>query len=1511
MQCPSCTTPNPANARYCLGCGTLLVSGHVCAACHTLLPPNSRFCFHCGSMVVASITACVSCGSQILPGQAFCGTCGTPAAVPTVSPAQSLPLPRVVQPMMPTQQPQAMNVQPAAPAPQQHMSAASMPVTAPFTQEGVPQAKPLADLLPSLRRYLPDHLYEPLERRPLERDFVNVRDHLSAVLNTAKTYLPKPVVINPQPPGVPTGGMELGTFLFVDVTGFTALSERLAKMGRAGAERVTEIMNELFFDLVSILYHHEGSLLKFGGDAILGVFSVDESTPVEVTAMRATSTAAAMQAIMGKFANMEAAGQTSALHIKVGVSTGPYFAAQIGTKENMGYVTTGRTVNRTEQCEDHAEPGEIVIEQATYDLVKELVEVEPKEEGFYRVLNYKGEVNTEVGKISLVPLDDNPPGDTMMQITYLAERMDRLTPFLAADLLPRLVNDPDEMEINPEHRPVTVMFCNYVGIADLIEDMGETRPEIITQQLHSYFTHMATIVERYEGTLARMDHYAVGDRLVIFFGAPRAHEDDPVRAVYTALEMQAASHKDFMALQTPEGVYRFRQRIGINTGHLFAGNVGAANLRQEYTLMGDDINMAARLMSKAGWDEIFISKRTQERASAFFDLESKGELQVKGKTVPIPTFMVLGRRSEVGQTRGLEAGESPLTGRDAVIAKVVSSIDTVMKGRGQIVSIIGDSGLGKSRTVREVRKALKDREGADKIRIIEGQSLSFSESVSYWLVAQILFGALGLADEANAEEVMSSLWEKGEELLGKETAREAIPFIANILDLPLEGDWAKWVLELDPKARQKQSFWAVREFMCAMAKQQPMLVILDDMHWADEASLALVEDMLSVTDRAPLMFVLVFREMRDKGAWRLRDKADSTYAHRYTQIELKPLTQDESADLLGKLLPGAEIDAEDVEEILDKAAGNPFYLEEVVRALIDSGAVVPDATEPGQWEVTAEIDNIAVPDSLHSAIVSRIDRLTEDARQGLQAASVIGRRFELEVFRGLAGAQSELELLLAQLERTGMIRPMSQPESMYNFHDALVQEVAYDSLLVQRRQEFHRRVGEILETIFAENIGQHAEMLAYHYSRSDNLEKAITYLDLAGEKAQAEFANETALRYYNELIKLLGDDESRWEKRFELLNQRQSVYGLLARQQEREADLKEMVALAEKYNNEVLRSDALCAMSDLLQWTGRYDEAVKIADEALALKEAQQDKIGQSAALHQIGVVNYYRGNYEPAKDALEKAAEFRHEANDAAAESWSELYLTMIHLVSGNYGDAWSHNDAALAAAEQRGDWMLMGIHLNNGGRIAIRMGEYERALEMLAQSLEMRGRVGDRVGQGFTLWSMGLAHTYLAQYDEAEKALRESLQIRQAINDERGVSYCYQTLGLVALGRSDLQRAETYFGQARDLYEKLSLKGELITDLSYLGQVYLAMGRHEDALTISQQAIDKLSEHKNVEEVQQVYLNHYRVLQACGDSSCAEYLQKAQMAMMQQAEAITDVQTRETFLQKVKVNQEIAALV
>ncbi len=739
--------------------------------------------------------------------------------------------------------------------------------------------------------------------------------------------------------------------------------------------------------------------------------------------------------------------------------------------------------------------------------------------------------------------------------------------------------------------------------------------------------------------------------------------------------------------------------------------------------------------------------------------------------------------------------------------------------------------------------------------------------------------------------------------------------------------------------RQKQAFWAAREFFTRIAQQRPTLILLDDLHWADEASLALLENLLSVTDQAPLLFCLIFRPQREKGCWHLRDRADSNFHHRYTEIWLRPISEEQSRQLLTNLLPGAEFTPRTQQEILDKSAGNPFYLEEVVRSLIESGAVAPVETrdegftsiadfarslkrrdarleerKPKKWQVTKKIEQIQVPDTLQGAITARIDRLTEDTRQALQMAAVIGRRFQAEILGSIVEAEAELGGWLAQLERSDLIKRTEQTsrDETYMFPDSLVQEVAYANLLMQRRQEFHRKVGEALEKTLGDRIEQECALLAHHFSQSDDKIRASKYLELAGQKAQRDFSNETAIQNYTLLLELWEeqyDPEEIWERRFDILKRRQQVYGLRGMQQERESDLNRMMQLAESHADDALRAETLTQLADLYQWTSRYDALEEAANAALKLQTARGDEVGQAAALQQLGVAAYVRGDYERARPLLERAVSLHQAQGDTQGEAWSAMYLGMIHLQTGNYGEAAQQHQHAYALAQGRQDMFQMGIHLTNAARVSLQLGDYKQALAQFRESLEMKTRVGDRVGQGFSLYGVGLAQLYLAQYAEAEISLQKSLELRHQIEDKRGLSYTLQGLGLVKLAQGQFEPAARHFHEALELRRALQLQLEIISDLSFLAVAQAGQGQLEKALETAREALALLESHPHHSELPQLYLNHYRVLAANDDPMAETYLQQAADALQAQAQRISDPALRKQFLAQVRVGREIEA--
>ena len=644
------------------------------------------------------------------------------------------------------------------------------------------------------------------------------------------------------------------------------------------------------------------------------------------------------------------------------------------------------------------------------------------------------------------------------------ERLRALQQAAPADLKEKIRSSSAQIE--GERKPVTILFTDIVGSTALAEKLDPEEWKEIVSEAHR---RVSQAVYQYEGTIAQL----LGDGVLAFFGAPVTHEDDPIRAVHAALDIQAAIGK--YAGELKGCLDGFQMRIGLNTGTVVVGSVGS-DLHMEYLAVGDAVNLAARLQSAAQPGRVLISANTARHVKAAFDLQDLGDISLKGKAETVAVFEVVRSKAVPGSGRGFEELYSPLVGRACELGGLREALEALVKGHGQIVAIIGEAGIGKSRLVEEAR-----REGPGsqlEAHWIEGRSLSYGQTLSFWTITQLLSNDLGLSDGDPEVRVRAALKRRLNELFaGKEI--EILPYLAQLLGVRLEGELAERVRQLDGETLKRQTLLSISQYFQRLAEKQPTVAVFEDLHWADSSSLEALEELLAVTDRAPLMLVLLARLEREHGSWRIKVRAETDFSHRYSEILLKPLSPKEQNRLVDNLLAISDLPESIRQLILAHAEGNPFYLEEIVRSLIDQGAIL---REGGKWQATRTLTDIIIPETLEGVLLSRIDRLQEDVRRTLQLASVIGKSFLYRLLEAIAQAEQQLDQHLAQLQRADLVREKSiLPELEYMFKHSLTQEAAYNSLLLERRKEFHRRVGEALEGLFADRKEQYLGLLAHHF----------------------------------------------------------------------------------------------------------------------------------------------------------------------------------------------------------------------------------------------------------------------------------------------------------------------------------------------------------------------------------------------------------------------------------------------
>ena len=658
-----------------------------------------------------------------------------------------------------------------------------------------------------------------------------------------------------------------------------------------------------------------------------------------------------------------------------------------------------------------------------------------------------------------------------------------------------------------ERRVVTVLFCDVVGSTTLAESMD---PEAWTRIMNTVFKQLNEPIERYEGTVARL----LGDAILAFFGAPVAHENDPERATLAGLAILENIAPLREKLKREKGI-DLDVRVGINTGLVIAGQVGS-EVHGEYTAMGDAVNLAARMEQTAAPGTVQIAEDTYRAVAPLFEVEALGEISVKGKREPVPAYRVLGRKAEPGKLRGLEERglSSPLVGRDeelATLERMVGRLQT--KYEGAVALIFGEAGLGKTTLIGEVRR----RTAGDNLLWLEGRTLSFGHTLSYWPFREMLWQVAGISEEDDEETAWGKLEKSVTDLFAEQTA-DYLPYLASLIALDVREPYRGKVAYLDAEALGRQVYLASRRFFERMAQDRPLILLFEDLHWMDNASARLLEHLLPLIARAPLMIVGLSRVESGTPGEQIARLAREEYSDRTTELQLTPLPPGESDLLVQNLLAIDDLPPHVRRRIVNRAGGNPFFLEEIIRTLIDSGAIERDA-RGSRWRATKSIETLQLPDTIQGLITARVDRLAEDVKQVLRTASVVGRTFLYQLLREVMQVDRELDSELAALQEIDIIREkQQQPELEYMFKHALAQEAVYEGILLETRHHLHHSVAETIEVLFAGRLDEFYGLLAYHYARADASEKALDYLLKAGDSAGQVAADAEALAYYQQAL---------------------------------------------------------------------------------------------------------------------------------------------------------------------------------------------------------------------------------------------------------------------------------------------------------------------------------------------------------------------------------------------------------
>jgi len=1231
-------------------------------------------------------------------------------------------------------------------------------------------------------------------------------------------YIPRPLLqhihAHPHIPTAPHTAAFPAAVLFADVSGFTPLTERLSRQGSRGAEELTALMNGYFERMITLLTIVQGDVIKFGGDALFVLFTTREE-PLDVAVRRAQYAANALQEAMAEFHTLTSSAGPVALSMKIAIGAGEVLSFNIGgIADRWEYVIAGDPLQQVAEAEKQAKPGDIVLSPAAQALLDRPPAPRPR------------------------PL----PAQTDVLVPDLMQ----IAPVLRC-YTPRTVQAALQAESHTwlgALRPMSVIFLKVAGL--------DYAAPAVPARLQTLLRAVQTTVYRYEGIIARVAVDDKGTTLLILFGAPPfAHEDDAPRAVCCALELQE---------QTGAGSLRrlgLKFAIGITTGRVFAGPVGSPT-RREYTVMGDTVNLAARLMSKAAGDGILCDTATYQQSRSQVLFETLEPVELKGKSTPVPIFRPLRDHGAQGQA-DLFQGSTPATalaGRQAEVAQIGTLLDQLAAGTGHVLIIEGEAGIGKSRLLRELVRLARARNLTGLIG--EGNGIEQQTAYRAWRdIFTRYFELDTLPDRATQQEQVRRIVQQV-----APDHSERLPLLNDLL--PLEFPANALTNSLDPALRQQNLLLLLQALLRNRANVRPLILVLEDAHWLDSLSWELVVQLARqfLVSEMPLLLLLVTRPLDEQPLAR-GHAATLRALEKTTVLRLAALQPEETLHLLTARLnlDAAGIPPELADLVHQHAGGNPFFAEELIAALREQGSidVVPDPTAPYGLRCIFHGDPgqalQELPTSVQQLVLARLDRLPADQQITLKVAAVIGRIFGYLLLRDLLQEhrplgderlQRYLEDLVSR-EITLLHHPV--PDLAHMFKHVITQEATYQALLFEQRRTLHRAVAEWYETRFAaaraygaeepqsSALSPYYELLAYHYRHAEDDAKEREYAWLAGEQAAARYANTEAIQYLTRALELTPPDDTAGHYALRLA--REQVYDRIGEREPQARDLHVLGTLATYLDNPAWQTEVALRWANYYIVTSDYPAAIEAAQRAVARQQAAPEPRLVATAYLRWGMALRYMADYPAAQRQLEAALALARQHALSQLEADILRQLGAITFFYGDYTTAHRFDKQALLIFQEIGNLRGEADALDALGSDMCEAGYRQQAIVYYEEALSIYKIIGDQYGMCMNLGNFGQIYRELCDYGRATDAYTQGLEICRAIGDTRTEGWFLSGLGWVLLDQGEYTGSFRTFEQAISICRGVAAHMDEIWALSGLVLLFTLRGDHLTASENIQQVL------------------------------------------------------------------------
>ena len=1050
-----------------------------------------------------------------------------------------------------------------------------------------------------------------------------------------------------------------------------------------------------------------------------------------------------------------------------------------------------------------------------------------------------GECGTPLTAQSPAPPAPPPPAPLRYTPGYLAEKI--LT---------------SRSALEGERKQVTVFFADLKGSMELLADRD---PEDARQLLDPVLERMMDAVHHYEGTVNQV----MGDGIMALFGAPMAHEDHAVRACYAALAMQAALRRYSDEVRRTHGL-AVHVRVGLNSGEVVVRAIDN-DLHMDYSAIGQTVHLAARMEQLAMPGSILLTPATLRLVEGLVQVNALGPIPVKGLTEPVEVFELVGastahRRLQAGVARGL----TRFVGRETEITVLAQALVRAGAGHGQVVATVGEAGVGKSRLLYEFVHSHRTQGW----RVLEAASVSYGKATPYFPVVELLKRYVDVEDGDEPRTVRANV--TGHLLTLDDALQEAIPALLGLLNaLPADSPF----LSVDPPQRRQRTLAALKRVLLRESQVQPLLLVFEDLHWIDAETQALLDSLVESLPMAKLLLLVNYRPEYQHG-W-----GHKTY---YTQLRLDPLPPASANELLQALLGDAPSLAPLTPLLIERTEGNPFFLEESVRTLLETAVLVG---EPGAYRLAQTLPTIQVPATVQAVLTARIDRLPSTEKRLLQTAAVIGTDVPLPLLQTIADLpEAALHRGLAHLQAAEFLYETRLfPDHEYTFKHALTHEVAYGSLLHERRRTLHACIVEALEAIAGERVSEQVERLAQHALRGEVWDKALAYSRQSGEKAMARSAHREAVGSFEQALGVLvhlPEQRATQEQAIDLQLALRSAlwptgdFGSIL------TCLRQAEALASTLDDPRRLGQVSLMLSAHCRSMGAYDQALAAAQRALALATAGGDAGLHALANQRLGYAYHTQGDYRRAIDCFRQTmaslggAQHRERFSQPLLPAVSSrAFLAACPAELGMFDEGRAIGDEGLRMAEAAAHPASIMMASWGCGLLALRQGDLPRALPRLERAVHicqdadlpayfprmaaalgaaytMAGRVADAVPlltqaieqttatervseQALCHLSLGEAQTLAGRLEDAYALAERALALARERQERGHEAYGLRLLGEIAARREPphVEEAETRFRQALALAEELGMQPLVAHCQLGLGSLSVKIGRWEDA--------------------------------------------------------------------------------